>query len=293
MKTTTRTKLYLTTLTLLGALILVPIAIYGFSYYATELSQRFFHDKYDLLKPSGTIGHGLGIAGTLMITIGVVTYIIRKRVRRFMQMGALKYWLYFHIFMCTVGPILILMHSTLKFGGIASISFWSMVIVVGSGVIGRVIYLQIPRTIHGDEVSANQLRIEYDRITNSIQSTASIPQSVLNNINDLPSSNYFKNMSISNLIPGIIKTNFTNKRLLREIKSTLKSKDVPKGSIRQIISLCKSQITLSRRIGLLTTMNKLFKYWHIAHLPFAIIMLVTVILHITVAILMGYSWIGH
>ena len=41
----------------------------------------------------------------------------------------------------------------------------------------------------------------------------------------------------------------------------------------------------------LETMQSLFKYWHVAHRPFALIMLVIVVLHVAVTLLMGYRWI--
>jgi hypothetical protein len=70
----------------------------------------------------------------------------------------LKYWLEFHIFLCSLGPVMILFHTAFKFGGIVSISFWSMIAVVVSGIIGRFIYIQIPRTIEGRELSLNEVR---------------------------------------------------------------------------------------------------------------------------------------
>jgi len=38
-------------------------------------------------------------------------------------------------------------------------------------------------------------------------------------------------------------------------------------------------------------MKQLFKYWHVAHMPFALIMLVIVIIHIAVTLSFGYKWI--
>ena len=64
----------------------------------------------------------------------------------------------FHIFLCTLGPILVLFHTSYKFGGLVVISFWSMVAVFLSGIIGRFIYIQIPRTIEGRELSLNEIR---------------------------------------------------------------------------------------------------------------------------------------
>lgn len=50
-----------------------------------------------------------------------------------------------------VWPILVLFHTTFKFGGIVSIAFWSMVIVVLSGVVGRFLYIRLPRDWQGRE----------------------------------------------------------------------------------------------------------------------------------------------
>ncbi len=57
-----------------------------------------------------------------------------------------------------MGPILVLFHTAFKFGGIVAVSFWSMVAVFLSGVIGRFIYLQIPRSIEGRELNLYEVK---------------------------------------------------------------------------------------------------------------------------------------
>src|SRR5680860_398545 len=150
-------KIYVFTLAAITIIVFVFLFFYGANYYFTDIQERFFHIQNDLLKPSGFIGHGMGIIGSTIIVIGVFGYMVRKRFRSFSRIGVLKYWLEFHIFLCTLGPVLILYHTSFKFGGIVAISFWSMVAVVISGVIGRYIYIQIPRTIEGREMSLNEL----------------------------------------------------------------------------------------------------------------------------------------
>lgn len=115
----------------------------GFTYYNTSLEERFYHPRHNWFKPSGIYGQGLGIIGTLMILFGVTVYIARKRYNFLAKQIRLKYLLEFHIFLCTLGPILVLFHTAFKFGGIVSVAFWSMVAVVLSGVAGRFIYNQI------------------------------------------------------------------------------------------------------------------------------------------------------
>ena len=125
-------------------IVLVMLSYTGYNYYRTPLEERFFHPDHNSLKSSGIIGHGLGIAGTLFMIIGVSSYMARKRFRSWSKLGKLKHWLEFHIFLCTLGPIMVLFHTSFKFGGIVSISFWSMVAVFLSGVIGRLSTFKSP-----------------------------------------------------------------------------------------------------------------------------------------------------
>ncbi len=150
-------RIYLSALVMIVILVTAVLAINGSDYYLTPLTERHNHDQYDSLKPTGILGHGIGIAGSLLIITGVFGYMARKRFQSLSRLGKLNHWLEFHIFLCTLGPILVLFHTSFKFGGIIAISFWSMTVVVISGIIGRYIYLQIPRSIEGRELTLYEL----------------------------------------------------------------------------------------------------------------------------------------
>ena len=92
------------------------------------------------------------------------------------RMGLVKHWLEFHIFLCTLGPILILFHTAFKFGGLVAISFWSMVAVFLSGIAGRFIYLQIPRSIEGRELDLNEVRAMKTNLTENLRNTSSLDE---------------------------------------------------------------------------------------------------------------------
>ncbi len=198
---------------------LVLIILKGTSYYRIGLEQRFYHPDNNILKSSGIVGHALGISGTFFILLGVATYMIRKRMKIFQRLGILKHWLEFHIFICVLGTILIVFHSTFKFAGVAAVSFWSMIIVFISGIAGRFIYIQIPRNSEGIPLEEKELA-------------------------DL------KNVALS-----------------------------------------EKNTTLLLRYERAVYMKELFRYWHILHLPFAIIMFLFMLIHVLVTILLGYQWI--
>jgi hypothetical protein len=133
----------------LALLSVIVISYRNADYYILPDEERPYHERYDALKPSGVESHGYGIVGTAMVMIGVMTYSSRKRVRAFNQIGKIKYFLEFHIFLCLLGPMLVLFHTTFKFGGIVAVSFWSMTAVALSGLVGRYLYVQIPKGSKG------------------------------------------------------------------------------------------------------------------------------------------------
>jgi hypothetical protein len=261
----------------------------GFQYYNVSLEERFFHPDHINLKPSGLLGHGMGIIGSAFMILGVSLYMIRKRYRLFSRIGILKHWLEFHIFLCTLGPILVLFHTAFKFGGIVAISFWSMVAVFLSGIIGRFIYIQIPRTIEGRELSLSEVRNMKGDISQKLNDSFSLDERSLNVIAD--SIKAKTDLTQGNSFSRFIKKYIDDRRSIQKVKTTLKSNKLPKSKRIEILDLVKNEISLNRRIERLQVMQNLFKYWHVAHLPFALVMLVIMVIHVAVTIVFGYKWI--
>lgn len=57
------------------------------------------------------------------------------------------------------GPLLILIHSTFKVGSLnAAVALYSMLLVAGSGVVGRFIYLRVHRGLSGQKLNLQQLQ---------------------------------------------------------------------------------------------------------------------------------------
>ena len=284
-------KVYVGLFLIVGISVTILLAIYGLDYYTTPLEERFFNSDHNLLKPSGTLGHGFGIVGTLMMIIGVGVYMIRKRYRKFFNIGYLKHWLEFHIFLCSVGPVLVLYHTAFKFGGIVSVSFWSMVLVVLSGVVGRFIYLQIPRTIQGQEISINELNTIKEKLAIRVRSVLSEDSSTLSEFEKISSADRYKSFRLITAVGFFIRDYFDIKRVMRLLKMRIKLLGISKTERDELIKAAKSEIVIARRIALLRTFQKLFHWWHIFHLPFAITMFVIMVIHVAVTIIFGYKWI--
>ncbi len=262
----------------------ISIMLYlGFDYYSTPLQERHFHELNQTFKASGIVGHGLGIAGSFLILFGVFSYMLRKRLRIFSRIGVLKHWLEFHIFLCTLGPFLILFHTTFKFGGIVAVSFWSMVAVFLSGIVGRYIYLQIPHSIEGKELTLSEIEDQKLAMNKLLRQSITLDEGIYEMIDNFPGQ--------SKINSSFWERRKAEKVTIRRLKKELKSQQIPRDKASEIVLIFKEQLGLKKRIERLMTMQKLFGYWHVAHLPFALIMLVVMIIHVVVAVTFGYKWI--
>ncbi|MCK9425622.1 MAG: hypothetical protein M0Q21_06265 [Ignavibacteriaceae bacterium] len=285
-------RLYVGLFFLVGITSVVILVVNSYSYYTLPLTERVFSNNHNLFKPSGSIGHVLGILGTFMMIFGVAMYMIRKRTRKLFQFGYLKNWLEFHIFLCTLGPIFVLFHTAFKFGGIVAVSFWSMVAVVASGVIGRFIYIQIPRSIQGQELDFKDIQKMDEELSVRLSGEYKLSATLIDSFEHHFMIQKYAGLSLTKSFSIMLTDYFALRKLIPQLKKSLRESGITNAhSIREIIKLFKAKITLTRKIGLLRTMQRLFNYWHIVHLPFAIIMLVIMIVHVAVTMVFGYKWI--
>ena len=266
--------LYCLTLIVAGYLTFV-----GWDYYSRPLHERARHELHEEWKPSGFVGRASGIAGsTLMVML--LLYSLRKR-WRFMKQGwgDIRYWLNYHIWMGVTGPVLIIYHTSFKFGGIVAVSFWSMVAVALSGVIGRYIYVQIPRSLSGEELSSAEL-LELDagmrtRLSAEVGSNSKA-LALLSEFDEHPANQAsgFMKWLLRDLTAQARYGNLRS-RLVREA-------GVDRGTAKALAALAKKRALLDRRIAFLGTARQLLHHWHVFHKPFAIIMLVIMVVHIVV-----------
>mgnify|MGYP001552970145 FL=1 len=269
-------------------IVILP-GVYGWEYYMTPVPERPFTELHDQLKPTGFIGHGYGVIGSLFMIVGVATYTLRKRVAWFAKWGKLRSWLRFHIFLCTTGPALVVWHTSFKFQGVVAISFWSMVIVVASGVLGRYVYKRIPKTEDGyfksvqfvvDEKLA--LRKELDAMV----SLSPVQESMLGlTAGQLKFTNPWAALYAAILfdVRGLFSWS-RDRRVTTELALSRQERE----SFRSLVRRYRWR---TRQEFLIEPMQKIFGYWHVFHIPLATIMFLVLAVHVFVSILFGYTWI--
>jgi hypothetical protein len=282
---------FLIILYLVSFSLLTYFLITGFDYYSSSLIERAHHELYKFLKPGGFRSHAFGMVGSGMLIL-LLLYSVRKRVRLFQRMGPLSRWLNLHIFLGATGPLFIILHSTLKLNGLVAVSFWSMIAVALSGILGRYLYLQIPRNIIGQELSLNEA-IELNQnlmhqLTRNFQIDATEIQEIESLLLKSPQREQNVLKSLFSLITSDISFFLTSRKIKKQMRTKF---NIPHIQMKVLFSLLQQRAYINQRLNLWNKIHQLFHYWHVFHKPFALVMYIIMVVHITVAIWLGYRWI--
>lgn len=262
----------------------------GLDYYLLPLEERAYSDMAALFAPTGFVGHGMGIVGTALIVLGVVGYTARKRLTLLARAGALRSWLQVHIFLCTLGPFLVLLHTSFKFGGLVSIAFWSMAVVVASGIFGRYVYVRIPKTINGHFLTLAAVADRARELTERIAGQTGLPLEDLEGLL-APAGAPPRSGGLGGALALALREDLRQRRALRDLRGFLRSRAVPAALQGPALALAGEQRRLRQQALLLHPFQRLFRYWHVVHLPLAIVMFLVLGVHVTVSILFGYTWV--
>jgi Fe-S-cluster-containing hydrogenase component 2 len=132
-----------------------PEMSYRFSVLKKSTEFAGLTDAGILEKIGYSPGKGLsvycGLIGTSLMVIAAV-YPIFRRVKMFRWMASNTMWFDFHMMAGTIGPMFVILHSALVLNNWVSVAFWSMIIVVVSGVLGRYLYTLVPSLSSGVEL---------------------------------------------------------------------------------------------------------------------------------------------
>jgi len=273
---------------LLSAAAVLAVLAAGVDFYRTPLLERAHHAGYWQWKAGGSFGHKLGVAGSSMMVL-MLLYSVRKRVGALRRLGSLSRWLDVHIYLGVFGPLLVVLHSSFKVQGLVALSFWSMVIVASSGVLGRYLYLQIPRTRAGEERALVELEAEDGELSGQLRTRFRLDEAQIAGLDALVAV-----PTRVGLLGGFARLVTDDLRLRSGLRAFARScRSVPAPVFADFERVVRQKAQVHRRILLWDRVHELFHYWHVLHKPFALVMYLFLILHVAVAVVTGYGWVGR
>jgi len=295
-----RTRLLVAWITALG--LLVSLAIYGASYYFLPIEERPYSDKHALLRPSGAIGLKLGVFGTILFFI-IFLYALRKVIPWLGRWGSTRHWMDFHVVAGVSAPIIIAFHAAFKFRGIAGVAFWIMLVVALSGIIGRYLYSQIPRSMSAAELSLHDLRQQEQELTDALSGQALYSIEQLKKVLDVPSAEHIRRIgpmiALGEMITLSVRLPFQVAALRCQASSAaMKIRSIgglfssANPEVERVVLLVRQKSSLSRRMVFLSHTQRVFHLWHVIHRPFSYAFAVLAIFHIVVVMGLGFGGLG-
>jgi hypothetical protein len=255
----------------------------GWSYYTTPLGVRAYAGAHRALRPSGPVGQTFGVAGAVLMLVPFA-YMGVKRARR--GGASVRGLLEVHLFCGIVGPVLVTLHTSFKFNGLVSAAYWSMMIVMLSGFAGRYLYIRIPRSLRGVELTRAELDSQAQQLHEAVAARAGGDRvaAIIDTIERRAVPAPGGVLSWTGLIFGEIGA----RRALRDLRSALATSGLRLTDREALVRLTTDRVLLLRRTEYLQRTKRAFALWHVFHLPLVYLMLVIVVLHVGVALYLGY-----
>ena len=161
-----------------------------------------------------------------------------------------------HMLFGVLGPVFILFHANFNHGSINStVALYSMLLVAGSGLIGRYVYAQIHRGVYGEAIRYKDL------------------------VSRFKNNHVSQDIAIDNKVQAL-KQNLDSEQvgMITIIVTWVQLANVRRAVTDETDVALKVLLTMAR----LRFFSRLFSWWHVFHLPIFFMMLATAAVHVVV-----------
>jgi len=289
------------------------LGIGAFLLSCTEIAMRLWAPKYSMqfliatlvegIEPDlalGKIGYrpgcelavDFGYVGTALMITGML-YVWRRRFSFMRNWGSLRSWFEWHVLTGVLGPSFILLHSVAKLDNWVSLGFWSMIITVISGLLGRYLTTQIEERASTAAVEV----LDIDRQLAKLRGTQPGVRAA-----DVWYEAYRRRVTnFDNWLGGkqqqptffgalwtfwwCVRDDIMRGRRIRALKRQLKKTVHGRGARKvrkQAMTLSLRLALLERRRQLLPRLEPLFNQWKAAHIPMSVLLTIIATIHIVI-----------
>jgi hypothetical protein len=250
---------------LVALLVIALVALFGWH----AMSQPGFSS-------GSRTGYNIGLAGAVLMLV-LFLYPLRKHVRWLSAAGPLREWLNLHMLLGICGPLLILFHSRFQIGSAnAAVAMASMLVVAGSGIIGRFIYTRIHHELRDRRLAAIELRAALADSLARIRGGQSLPprakqilEAFETHAERVPPG--FLGRTLKFLFIGL-------RRQVASFRIRGRLRGIPEAGrvARQIDSYLRGL----QRVAQFAIYERLFSLWHVLHIPLVVLLILSAVFHV-------------
>jgi hypothetical protein len=247
------------------------------------------------LTPESGTGYWLGIAGSSLMVL-LLLYPLRKRTKFLRLLGTVAFWFRAHMILGIIGPVLILLHANFRLGSVNSnVALAAMLIVATSGIVGRYLYSKIHLGLYGRKAVVREILADADALRDLIGAGLPVAHRVVAQLNA------FANLGTTapkGVISGLLflpvigwRARLVRRRLIADARRVIAfegkrlgwSRKVRRQQLAGVADLVTLHVAAVRKAAAFAFYERLFRFWHILHLPLFFILVIAAIIHIFAA----------
>lgn len=249
-------------------------------------------NELHLFEAGDDIGYWLGVAGGVMMLV-LFSYPIRKHLGFARNWGRVKLWLWLHMLLGVGGPLLIVLHSTFRVGSMnAAVALYSMLAVAISGVVGRYMYARVNRGLYGEKVDLRTLMMKAGFHQEDARSRLAFSPKVEQRLlrfherQLLAEQNWLTYFRLVFWLPFqqawvYLQSASDLRRAMRTLAVHHQWSSMElmrrKGHAKKLVWI---YLTAVARVAQFTAYEKLFSLWHVVHIPFVYLMVLSAVVHV-------------
>lgn len=247
---------------------------------------------YRFVSPEQGLGYWLGIVGGSLMLV-LLLYPLRKRIRALHALGPTKHWFRLHMILGLAGPLLILYHCNFRLGSFNSrVALYCMLLVAGSGIIGRHFYAGIHRGLYGRRTNLKELQAELASSIDKSHGLARLMPELVSRLEKLAvqllGSRVTQSVGIGRSLHWTFTHHFVRVSLLltahRELRAAAAASEAiardQKRLRRSAAKFIRDYTTLTGRVAQFSLYERLFALWHVFHLPIFLMMVISAVVHV-------------
>ena len=237
------------------------------------------------------VGYAIGIVGGVLMLL-LLLYSARKRARWMGRLGATRHWFRAHMLLGVIGPVLVLYHCNFELGDLNSrVALYCTLLVAVSGVVGRFLYEGIHHGLFGSRATLRELSGGLEKSMHGGKESwliaplraelAALDARVLTPPDTLVAA-VGRHLAVS------WQTRVIYRRLMRRTRRELMRRSMTSAavdlhaerlgdSVRRYLAGHLAQV---REVARFNAFERLFSLWHIVHVPFFLMMIVTAVFHV-------------
>ena len=240
------------------------------------------------LTPRSGLGYALGIVGGSLM-LALLIYPARKRIRALAVLGSNKAWFRIHMVLGVAGPICILYHCDYHLGAANSnVALVSMLVVAGSGLVGRYLYARIHNGLYGQKASLAELRSEAARLKGEGGGAGRLLPEFASRL-DAAEKRVAQGLPlVPKAVSALLLFRIGRASLRHYVHRTLRgaaAESLAVAEHRQALTFAAdryadSRLAAARRVAEFESCERLFGLWHVLHLPLFGMLFVAGIVHV-------------